>query len=77
MFFIDGPGPLSTVANIDGCKQGFRPMDSVTWSTNFKLKLTNNITGYSRTVPYYVKIVFAPGRQLDRAHSKADIGSLP
>jgi hypothetical protein len=76
MFFIDGPGPLSFVANSMPCRVGFSPMDSVTWWTNFKVVFTNNVTGYRRTVPYYVKIVFAPGRQLDLVHSIAKTGGL-
>jgi hypothetical protein len=77
MFYIDGPGPLSTVNNNTPCKVGFRPMDSVTWRTNFKVVYTNNVTGYRRSVPYYVKIVFAPGRMLDLVNSSANTGSLP
>jgi len=77
IFYIDGPGPKTHVANSNGCAVGFSPIDSLTDWVNFKVKFTNKTSNYSKTVSFYVKLVINTGRQLDKVNSFGKIGRLP
>lgn len=77
IFYIDGPGTLSTVQNNNPCAVGFRPIDSMTWWENFKVTFTNKTTNVSRSVPYNVKLIVAQGRNFDTVHSMGQTGWLP
>jgi len=77
IFYVDGPGPSTHVANNNGCLVGFSPIDSMIWWVNFKVKFSNQAENYSKTVYFYQKLVVNPGRHLDYVHSIGKTGRLP
>jgi hypothetical protein len=77
IFYIDGPGSTTHVANSNGCAVGFSPIDSMTWWANFKITFTNLPTSYNKTLYFYVKLVVDPGRQFNTTSSIGKYGRLP
>jgi hypothetical protein len=77
IFYIDGPGTSTHVANKSGCAVGFSPIDSMTWWANFKVKFSNQSVNYSKTVYFYVKLSVNTDRQMDYTNSLGKTGSLP
>jgi hypothetical protein len=75
IFYIDGPGPYKGIDPSQQCNVGTSLVDSETDVLNFQVKLTSKITGYSRTVYYYVKIIISGGH-LDFTNSTAAYGNV-
>jgi hypothetical protein len=78
IFWIDAPGPFYAggVDPTNQCQTGSRAFDSITDVLNFQVTYHNTVTRYTITVKHFVKIVVAPGSQIDFTHSIAGYGNI-